>query len=82
MEGTFAFIPLNLVYDDLALATVEQTYTGPKKTTKRPIQPQKFSPHTKTPSRKSNDRATWNFWSGEQDLNLRQLGICGLHRLE
>jgi hypothetical protein len=21
-------------------------------------------------------------WSGEQDLNLRQLGICGLSRLE
>ena len=21
-------------------------------------------------------------WSGEQDLNLRQLGICGLGRLE
>jgi hypothetical protein len=21
-------------------------------------------------------------WSGEQDLNLRQLGICGLRRLE
>jgi hypothetical protein len=23
-----------------------------------------------------------DFWSGEQDLNLRQLGDCGLGRLE